>query len=192
MKKIICICICICLMSGCDKSLRHGRPANAVVEDKGSEGVPTHSLTSNTSASKPSNTPAPTPEPSKSALPSDTADTGSSVVKIVLCFTAVFALIVVTALGICRYSFPKEEDIDIAPYCTKLEYVDRAEEDLLANGYKSCYWGSDESISLVWCCFKKITRRWGYFDLFTKKLIKEIPIRNKLFGISECYYKPET
>ncbi|MCA6080004.1 MAG: hypothetical protein LE169_03860 [Endomicrobium sp.] len=49
MKKIICICICICLMSGCDKSLSHGRPANAVVEDTGSEA--THSLPSDTSIS---------------------------------------------------------------------------------------------------------------------------------------------
>jgi hypothetical protein len=68
MKKIISVCLCICLMSGCGKSLSHGRPANAVVEDKGSEGVPTHSLTSDAS-----NIPAPTPEPSKSALSSDSA-----------------------------------------------------------------------------------------------------------------------
>ncbi|MCA6079483.1 MAG: hypothetical protein LE169_01110 [Endomicrobium sp.] len=55
MKKIICICICICicifLTSGCDKSLSHGRLANTVVKDRGSEGVSTHSLPSDTSIS---------------------------------------------------------------------------------------------------------------------------------------------
>jgi hypothetical protein len=93
MKKIISVCLCICLMSGCGKSLRHGRPVNAVVEDKGSEGVPTHSLTSDTSALTPSNTPTPTPEPSNPALPaSGNVDTGSSVVKIVAVILSVIAV----------------------------------------------------------------------------------------------------
>ncbi|MCA6085581.1 MAG: hypothetical protein LE179_05040 [Endomicrobium sp.] len=64
MKKIISVCLYICLMSGCDKSFNHGRPANAVVEDKGSECVETHSLASDTSnapASALQPTPTPTP-----------------------------------------------------------------------------------------------------------------------------------
>ena len=69
MKKIICVCLCICLISGCDKSFNHGRPVNAVAEDKGSEGVSPHSLTSNT--------PAPTSESSKSAPSSDSAVSSS-------------------------------------------------------------------------------------------------------------------
>ncbi|MCA6084974.1 hypothetical protein [Candidatus Endomicrobiellum agilis] len=107
MKKIISVCLCICLMSGCDKPLRHGRPVNAVVEDKGSEGVPTHSLTSDTSALAPSNTPAPTPEPSKSASPaSGNVDTGSSVVKYGLwAFAVILSVIAVCGVYKPLYRF---------------------------------------------------------------------------------------
>ncbi|MCA6079583.1 MAG: hypothetical protein LE169_01620 [Endomicrobium sp.] len=150
------------------------------------------SNTSNASASVPSNTPAPTPEPSKTAQPlSGTADTGSSVVKIVLCVAAFIALIVVTALGIRRYFVPEVENIYIAPLGNRLENVNRSTDDLIKDGYKPCYWSADESISLVWCCFKKITRRRGYYDFATEKLIKEIPVTNDYSIFSKFYYKPE-
>ncbi|MCA6080366.1 MAG: hypothetical protein LE169_05740 [Endomicrobium sp.] len=76
MKKIICIC----LLSGCDKSLSHGRPVNAVAEDKAP-----HSLTANTSnasASVPSITPAPTSSPKETVpvLP-DSAASSSLIFK---------------------------------------------------------------------------------------------------------------
>jgi hypothetical protein len=86
MKKIISVCLCICLMSGCDKSLSHGSPVNSVVKDTGSEGVSTHSLTSNTSnapASELQPTPSPTLTPSPSVM--SVLSAGSSLLWSVFC-----------------------------------------------------------------------------------------------------------
>ncbi|MCA6084973.1 hypothetical protein [Candidatus Endomicrobiellum agilis] len=162
MKKIICVCLCICLMSGCDKSLRHGRPANAVAEDKGSEGVSTHSLTSDTSALAPSNTPAPTPEPSKSALPaSDTADTGSSVGKY-----AVNAVLCAVALAfVCYggykllYRFADIKPVSLGKYDTVKDTPE---------GCKKCYFINGH-----------------FFDWDTNRYIDETPVEFNMLK----YYK---
>ncbi|MCA6085575.1 hypothetical protein [Candidatus Endomicrobiellum agilis] len=122
MKKTICICICICLMSGCGKSLRHGRPVNAVAEDKGSEGVSTHSpLTSDTS-----NASASTPEAQPA---SDTADTGSSVWKYVG-YTVAFAFVCYGGYKLL-YRFASFTSIDSR---NKLSVVKDIPE-----GYRKCY-----------------------------------------------------
>jgi hypothetical protein len=177
-------------MSGCDKSLSHGSPVNAVAKDTGNEA--THSLTSNASVLAPSNTPALTPEPKGiiSALPNP-INTGSSVLKIGLCVTAFIAFIVVTVLGVRRYFNPEIENIFLAPLFDDLEDDNRSDSDLISDGYKVCYWTCDESISLVWCCFKNITRRWCYYDIDTEKPIKEIPVKSDIVGFYRFYYKSE-
>ncbi|MCA6085185.1 hypothetical protein [Candidatus Endomicrobiellum agilis] len=187
MKKIISVCLCICLMSGCDKSLSHGRPANAVAEDKGSEGVPTQSLTSDTpnaSASEPSNTPIPIPEPSKSALPSDTTDTGSSVGKYVGYAVAFILSIIVVCYGgyklLYRFADPKPIFIN---------KLDTLEEKDITEGYKECYFSGNFGLH---CSY--------FFDRATFEYIDEIPVYATVHRfVPECeceveiglyFYKP--
>ncbi|MCA6079823.1 MAG: hypothetical protein LE169_02890 [Endomicrobium sp.] len=158
MKKIICICICICLMSGCDKLLRHGSPVNAVTEDKAP-----HSLTSDTpnaSAPEPSNTPAPTSEPSKSVPPaSDTADTGSSVGKI---GAVILSVIVVCYVGyklLYRFADIKPRSVD------KLKVVENMKQN-----YAACYFQDGH-----------------FFSVISSRYIDEIPFR--VNGIDNvCFY----
>ncbi|MCA6080347.1 MAG: hypothetical protein LE169_05635 [Endomicrobium sp.] len=191
MKKIISVCLCICLMSGCDKLLSHGRPANAVVEDKVSEGVPTHSLTSDAS-----NTPAPTPEPSKSALPaSGNVDTGSSVGKIVLC---VVALAVITCVVIYRRVSPEIfRDVNVVPRAENVYISSCTSEQLESRGYKRCYYGYSSSTSYIWRFFKKVKKtiwHWSYFDFETKLPIEGMPAFLCEAGLSlgfPLYYKPK-
>ncbi|MCA6085184.1 hypothetical protein [Candidatus Endomicrobiellum agilis] len=171
MKKIISVCLCICLMSGCDKSLRHGRPVNAVAEDKGSEGVPTHSLTSdasNASALAPSNTPAPTPEPSKSALPaSGNVDTGSSVWKI---FAFILSVIAVCGGYKLLYRFADIKSISL----DEIQLVKDMPE-----GYKECVFFNGH-----------------FFDWDINEFVEEIPVGveegTSVFILTTYYYKPNS
>ncbi|MCA6085568.1 hypothetical protein [Candidatus Endomicrobiellum agilis] len=191
MKKIISVCLCICLMSGCGKPFRHGRPVNTAVEDKGSEGVPTHSLTSDTS-----NASAPTPEPSKSALPaSGNVDTGSSVGKIVLC---VVALAVITCVVIYRRVSPEIfRDVNVVPKAKYVDILVNTSEQLESQGYKRCYYGYSSSTSYFWRFFKKVKKticHWSYFDFETRLPIEGMPD----FLCEAClspgfplYYKPK-
>ena len=174
-------------MSGCDKSLRHGRPVNAVAEDRGSEGVSTHSLTSDTSALAPSNTPAPTPEPSKSAPSSDTADTGSSVVKYVGWAFAFIALIV-GCYDVFRYFKPKEIIVH-AP--NPVKSVNLTLDEFNEGGYKYChsyFW--EDRISYTWYLAKRKIKRNFWFSLFaSEELDSKIPVY-ELVGLSVYFYKP--
>ncbi|MCA6080054.1 MAG: hypothetical protein LE169_04100 [Endomicrobium sp.] len=202
MKKIICICICICifLSSGCGKLLDHGRPADTVVEYKGSEAP--HSLTSDTpnaSAPEPSNTPAPTPEPSKSVPSSDTADTGSSVKKYAVnALLCVVALAVVTCAVIYRRVSPEIfENVYIVPEPKNVNILNSTSEQLMSQGYKRCYYGYVCSTSYIWRFFKKVKNtiyHWSYFDFETKQPIRGMPALLCKAGLSIghlLHYKPE-
>jgi hypothetical protein len=163
-------------MSGCDKSLRHGRPANAVVEDKAP-----HSLTSNTSnasAPEPSNTPNPTPEPSKSVQPlSDTADTGNSVAKVSFC-------IVVLAKNLLCLRWFNNTGISSA----KISLCVFAPA-FIYGGYKLLYkFASFKPVLIDKLCIvekKDITEdykqcyfdNYHFFDCASKEYIDEIPVR---------------
>ncbi|MCA6084971.1 hypothetical protein [Candidatus Endomicrobiellum agilis] len=196
MKKIICICICICifLTSGCDKLPDHGRPADIVVKDKGSEAP--HSLTSNTpnaSAPAPSNTPAPTPEPSKSVQPSDTTDTGSSVGKYVGWAFAFIALIV-GCYDVFRYFKPKEI---IVPAPNPVGYVTWSVFESNYSAYGYCYHYSEDIISYTWYLAKKVARRcfWTKAGLHNERIDSEITVYELRDGnrrLSSFVYQLET
>jgi hypothetical protein len=121
---------------------------NAVTKDTGSEA--THSLTLNTSK-----TPAPTPEPSKSApSASDGADTGSSVkkyaVNAVLC---VVALVVIFGGYKLLYRFASFKPVLI----DKLRIVEKKD---VTKDYKQCYYSN-----------------YDFFDCVSRECIDEIPVR---------------
>jgi hypothetical protein len=192
-------------MSGCGKSLSHGSSVNSVVEDTGSEGVPTHSLTSNASALAPSNTPIPTSEPSKSALPASdsadtglfqdlrftlrsalsaygTADTGSSVEKYAF---NIGRFVVVLEIGLCVVSVIWF----VIGICYNLLYsfadikprsIDKLGiykgKNITAEGYKKCY--CDISI--------EVNDMVHFFDYASHEYIDETPV---LFE-RDRYYKP--
>ncbi|MCA6079486.1 MAG: hypothetical protein LE169_01125 [Endomicrobium sp.] len=193
MKKTICICICICicLMSGCDKSLSHGRPVNAVVEDKA-----THSLTSDTlnaSAPEPSNTPTPTPELSKSVQPSDTTDTGSSVVKYGLWAFAFIALIV-GCYDVFRYFKPERIEI---PAPKIAGYVPSTFDQIDPKVYQFCYCRYNSDISYTWYFAKRKIKRYFWTDFIQmKKIDSKIPIYQLCNPLNHSYlfnfyvYKP--
>jgi hypothetical protein len=166
MKKIISVRLCICLMSGCDKPLSHGRPVNAVAEDKGSEAP--HSLTlntSNASASVSSKTPVPISEPSKSAPPlSDMADTGSLVVKIGLCATAVIALIAVVYYGGYDKLLRVFASSGFVPM-SELVKVNLSEDAAFSESYKPCFKPPD-----INC----------YFDWYSEEWIDERSVWNEV------------
>ncbi|MCA6079482.1 MAG: hypothetical protein LE169_01105 [Endomicrobium sp.] len=174
MKKIISVCLCICLMSGCDKLLRHGRPVNAVAEDKAP-----HSLTSDTpnaSASVPSNTPAPTPEPSKSVPPSDSDDTGSSVAKYVGYAVAVILFVIAVYGGyklLYRFADPKPIFIN---------KLDTLEEKDITEDYKQCCFFGNFGLHCSYC-----------FDRETFEYIDEIPVHVRVHrsipDIPECEFE---
>ncbi|MCA6079828.1 MAG: hypothetical protein LE169_02915 [Endomicrobium sp.] len=69
----------------------------------------------------------------------------------------------------------------------------RRTDNLIADGYRTCYYIYQDSISLVWCFFKRINRCWGYYDFETDKLIKETPVANDyLIDRKPIFcYKPE-
>jgi hypothetical protein len=149
-------------MSGCDKPLRHGRPVNAVVKDKGSEGVPTHSLTSDTSnasASEPSNTPAPTPEPSKSAPPaSGNVDTGSSVGKYVG-YAVAFIALIVGCYDVFRYFKPKENNIPAPNPKSDIPFSTYTSNSF---AYKYCRRYFRSTISYTWYFAKRVITRYAW------------------------------
>jgi hypothetical protein len=196
MKKIICICICIFLTSGCGKLANHGSPVNVVVENKGSEGVSPHSLTSNT--------PAPTPEPSKSVQPlSAPSDTGSSVRKYAVnisLFAA--ALVVIACAAVYRCVSPEIfEDVYIVPEIKKILYVDKlTSEQATAEGYRKCrYHSVVAGTSYIWRFFirkvKKTIRHWSYFDSETGEMIEGVPPSLALVfdnGFIYLFYKPNS
>jgi hypothetical protein len=136
---------------------------NAVVENKGKEGVSTHLLTSNTSkasAPEPSKTPTPTPEPSKTALPAS-ADTGSSVVKI----GAAILSVIVVCYGCYKllYRFADIKPISVG----KLNVVKSVKLN-----YAPCYLQDGHLFSVV-----------------SGRYIDEIPFKVK--GIEHlCFYIP--
>ncbi|MCA6080364.1 MAG: hypothetical protein LE169_05730 [Endomicrobium sp.] len=180
MKKIICIC----LMSGCDKLLSHGRPVNAVTEDKAP-----HSLTSDTS-----NTPVPTPEPSKSAPSSDSADTGSSVIKIGLCVVALF----LCCWYLSRLLSPKF--VTIEDYTMSDEYLIVPFEEIKSQGYRVCYLIDECISSYSWYIFDRGLFRIFYRDIETGEEVKGVPIfmncveedKVEKYGIDYSYlYRPE-
>jgi hypothetical protein len=179
-------------MSGCDKLLRHGRPVNAVAEDKGSEGVPTQSLTSDTpnaSASEPSNTPIPIPEPSKSAPPASGNVASSAWFSRHWCFPTInvnnsvlywafnavgYAAIAVICAVVYRLISPAEEYIQ--GYIESDEDVSISLEEVGELGYRICDVGQEDTISYTWYLFKKVTSRFFYTDADTKEELKGIPI----------------
>ncbi|MCA6079584.1 MAG: hypothetical protein LE169_01625 [Endomicrobium sp.] len=186
MKKIISVCLCICLISGCDKLLNHGRPVNTAVEDKAP-----HSLTSNTPASVPSNTPIPTPEPSKSAQPlSDTADTGSSVVKYAVNIgrCAVALAVIVGGYAVYRFFNPKIVVVKTAPVpksdplASPYKSVSLTRNQVSEQGYKICLWADEYIVSYDWRIFKRLTHLYFWQDFDTEKRLKpkEIPFHNSL------------
>jgi hypothetical protein len=164
MKKIIGICICICLTSGCDKPLSHGRPVNAVAKDRGSEGVPTHSLTSDTSA--------PTSEPSKSAPP----DTGSSVRKYVAIILSVIAVYGGYKL---LYRFADVESASSrskGKFRTRVKLSEVSDDgQYLRDGIRECF---HEYVSFY-------SPKSYFFDKETKEYIDEIPF---MVGDDIFYY----
>ena len=186
MKKIICICICIFLASGCDKLLSHGSPVNAVAKDKGSEATP--SLTSNTS-----NTPAPTPEPSKSASPaSGNVDTGSSVVKYAVNIgrCAVALAVIVGGYAVYRFFNPEIVDVKTTPapvpksdsLPSSYKSVNLTRNQVIEQGYKICLWADEYIVSYDWRIFKRLTHLYFWQDFDTEKRLKpkEIPFYNRL------------
>jgi hypothetical protein len=184
-------------MSGCDKSLSHGSPVNSVVEDKGSEGVPTHSLTSNASALAPSNTPAPTPEPSKSAQPaSGNVDTGSSVVKYVGWAFAFIALIV-GCYDVFRYFKPIEEAIIPAPNPLG-GGIEFSFYKANSRFYNLCYLDCVNDISYTWYLAKIKAKRyfWFYWDWAngkSEKIDSKITVyklMNSFYGSYVCKLAP--
>ncbi|MCA6079594.1 MAG: hypothetical protein LE169_01675 [Endomicrobium sp.] len=202
MKKIISVCLCICLMSGCDKLLRHGRPVNTAVEDIGSEGVPPHSLTSNTSnasASEPSNTPIPTPEPSKSAQSSDSADTGSSVGKYVRCAVA-FIFLIVGCYDVFRYFKPEKVVIPAPNSVGGSIAVSFYKEN--SRFYNLCYLDCVKDISYTWYFAKRKTTRYFWFNWGTwvngksEKIDSKISVHelcngNERYGSYVCKLSPD-
>ncbi|MCA6080421.1 MAG: hypothetical protein LE169_06025 [Endomicrobium sp.] len=162
MKKVISVCLCICLMSGCDKSLSHGRPVNTAVKDRGSEGVSTHSLTSDTP-----NASASTPEAQPA---SDSADTGISVGKY---FGYAVALAFVFYGGYkLLYRFARFRPIAI----DGLQSVKGMPE-----GYRKCYL----------CYLYDDADNYYLFDWDTHKFVEEIPLKEEAYpsyGDSPVYY----
>jgi hypothetical protein len=153
-------------MSGCDKSLSHGSPVNAVVENKGKEGVSTHLLTSNA--------PAPTPEPSKSVpSASDSADTGISVGK---CVFYTFAVIL-SVIGVCGGYKLLYRFADIKPILKDLDKIPSVKG--MPEGCKECYFIDGH-----------------FFDWATDKFIEEIPVNakegNSKVTLPTYYYKPNS
>jgi hypothetical protein len=163
-------------MSGCDKLLRHGRPVNTAVEDKGSEAP--HSLTSDTSnasASEPSNTPAPTPEPqllSDSAVSSSlfschwhfpTINTGNIIANYALNIV-VYALALV---GVCYGGYSSlYRFADIKPISVdKLKVV----ENIMGN-YALCHFQEGH-----------------FFSSILNKYIDEIPVKVNGLKSAYCY-----
>ena len=209
MKKIVCMCICIFLASGCGKLPNHGRPANTVVEDKGSEGVSTHSLTSNTpktSASESSNTPAPTPEPSKSAPSSDSAVSSSlfswhfptininNSVAYWALSAVVYATIAVGCVALYRLVSPLEGGI-IKDYDDTSGYINVPFEEIHEQGYRIYEIAHENIISYTWYIFKKVALHVFYRDIETKEQIKGVLIFwndncESLNPYSHYLYKP--
>jgi hypothetical protein len=169
------------LTSGCGKLLDHGRPADIVVKDKGSEAP--HSLTSDTSnalAAEPSNTPAPTPESNKTASAlSDTTDTGSPIVKISACAVAIAAIAVIAVVYYVGYEellrkFANSGFVNT----TELGNVNFSEDAARSEGYKPCF-----KVSGINC----------YFDCASDEWIAERPVLNKGVASQSDYlllYKP--
>jgi hypothetical protein len=167
---------------------------NAVAKDKGSEATP--SLTSNTS-----NTPAPTPEPSKSALPAS-ADTGSSVKKYAVCVgLCVAALAVIACVSVYRCVSPEiVENVYIVPKVggLSLDIDHTSSEQAAAEGYRKCYYHSVVAgTSYIWRFFirkvKKTIRHWSYFDSETNEIIEGVPPSLKFVldnGVVCLFYNP--
>jgi hypothetical protein len=181
-------------MSGCDKSLSHGSPVNAVAKDTGSEA--THSLTSNTSALVPSNTPAPTSEPqslSDSAVSSSLISWRWCFLKINLdnpflyytvnvviyaaTWTVIWALFTLAIAGVYHgcykplyrfVAFNPTKPSDAIPVEEK-DITD--DERCLKDGYRECFFYG--------CHF---------YDYYTRECIDEIPVR--IGERTDYYYQP--
>jgi hypothetical protein len=183
--------ICICLMSGCDKSLNHGSPVNSVVEDTGSEGVSTHSLTSNASALEPSNTPAPTPEPqplSDSVVSSSRLSWHWWFPMISVSNSVAYWALNSVGYDVFRYFKPKQVII-LEPELAGdvvLRYVQLPDKD-----YYFCYRNFDRTISYTWYFAKRVIERWFFADAVTQEeLDREIPVykfRNSQGGSIYAY-----
>jgi hypothetical protein len=169
-------------MSGCDKSLSHGRSVNAVAKDTGSEAP--HSLTSNTSALAPSNTPAPTPEPSKSALPAS-ADTGSSVkkyaVNAVLCVVAL--AVIVGCYDAFRYFKPKEVIIPAPEFSGDKKMC---LYETYNRGLGLCRLRHKNSTSYTWYFAKQRIKRYFFADATNgNEIDRETPV----YKLHSKYYR---
>ncbi|MCA6084719.1 hypothetical protein [Candidatus Endomicrobiellum agilis] len=197
MKKIISVCLCICLMSGCDKLLSHGRPANAVVEDKGSEGVSTHSLTSDTS-----NASASTPEAqpaSDSAVSSSwiswhgyvpTINVNNSVLYWTLNavgYAFAFIALIVGGYDVFRYFKPERRAI----FCPCAGLVSLSRDQINDGGvYKYCGLAWDMDSSYTWYFAKRTTTRYFYVDEEGNNIDSKIPVYKLQGELSVYVYKP--
>jgi hypothetical protein len=176
-------------MSGCCKLANYGSPVNAVTKDTGSEGVSTHSLTSNASALVPSNTPAPTPEPSKSAPPASGNVASSAWFSRHWCFPTInvnnsvlywalnavgYAAIAVICAVVYRLISPAEEYIQ--GYVESDKDVSISLKEVGELGYRICDVAYEDTISYTWYLFKKVTSRAFYTDSETKEELKGMPI----------------
>jgi hypothetical protein len=139
----------------------------------------------------PSNTPAPTPEPSKSALPaSDGADTGSSVrkyaVNSVVCVAAL--AVIVGCYDVFRYFKPEKV---IIPAPNPVKSVNLTFDEFNEGGYQRCHspFGKP-SISYTWYLAKREIERNYWANLFTReKLDSKIPVY-KWVESNVYIYKP--
>ncbi|MCA6085657.1 hypothetical protein [Candidatus Endomicrobiellum agilis] len=218
MKKIISVCLCICLMSGCGKLLSHGRPANAVAEDKGSEVVPTHSLTSDTSnasASEPSNTPAPEPSNTPVPIPEPQSLSDSDVSSSQLSWYWLFPTINVSnsvlywTLNSVGYAVALALAIvvgyDVFRYFKPIKVITPKPEpagDITLNfnqadyeDYEHCCICHRSDISYTWYLAKRKIKRYFWADIWNKKidskiLVYELCCDNKKYGT--YVYKLET
>jgi hypothetical protein len=128
----------------------------------------------NASALVPSNTPAPTPEPSKTALPaSGSTDTGSSVKKYAVnAFLCVVALAVIVGGYKLLYRFASFKPVLL----DKLRIVEKKD---VTKDYKQCYYNN-----------------YDFFDCASREYINEIPVRvdiqlpNLPHPQDLYYYKP--
>jgi hypothetical protein len=180
-------------MPGCGKLANHGSPVNSVAKDTGSEGVSTHSLTSNT--------PAPTPEPSKSALPASDSAASSSWISWHWGFPTINInnSIIKYAVNICLYALavyavyygvykPLYRFADFSPISIdKLQLVEGMPE-----GYKQCYLSPPKD------CKKDYLEldEGHFFDRDTREFVEEIPVQEAGYNpntfFTAYYYKPNS
>ncbi|MCA6085658.1 hypothetical protein [Candidatus Endomicrobiellum agilis] len=189
MKKVISLFLIAVLISGCNRTADN--VSHAPQSLNASAPVP---QSQNASAPEPSNTLIPTPEPSKSVQPSDSADTGSSVIKIGLCVVALFLCF----WYLSRLLSPKF--VTIEDYTMSDEYLVVPFEEIKSQGYRVCYLIRECISFYSWYIFDRGLFRNFYRDIETGEEVKGIPIftncveedKVEKYGIDYSYlYRPE-